>query len=703
MAAIFSLGNQQLPPSLAKLALTICEQANLSHSEFFYKWEAWAINNNKSSDLPTETDLNQLADYIRQSAIQKPSHTPTKSTARNSIYSEPSPAPIKVSVDDFFSYIDNEPDENIQSTPKKEEQILQPDSHTPDNSDLQHAPHNNNHNPSSAMNIDTLPHPPADEDEIIHRSLTLPDDDKPDKLYAERDGVGRIEVSHNGDLKLPTQTNRPTITLRQLNPTNDLDKQSVPKYMDDNAANRIEAVRAHVQQLGEDILLRQQRVDSADAPAVCSDGFADASAQRVRLVGRIRVELDETDGALAGRINPNAVMLEGEDGQIVKMDLGRLRESNTPVFLAPGMIVVVEGVKHSRGVIDVYALYDNGMGLPGLVEEKEKRRMKTSVGNDMENVEKITDKNNENEMDSEMKQEKEEDLIEGDTDEILPDANPSNDNQPYANMIVAAGPFTTATNLKYEPLEELLTLIERRKPDIALLIGPFVDERHSSIGKFTAASFTEIFERRVLERVVRTANSCNTQIALIPSLHDVHHELVCPQPSFRWGERSARSSAVHLIGNPAVLEVCTGHGNDRWCASIGVTSLPTIQDLSGDCVSWGRNDRFAAIVSHMVRQKSFYPLFPPSRNVPLDSSLLQRLSIPQMDTTPTLDVMVAPSMLKSFVKCVDGGAIAVNPGLLCRGSGGGTFAELAVPLHLADRPRSLNMNEDRLQGNIVRL
>ena len=44
--------------------------------------------------------------------------------------------------------------------------------------------------------------------------------------------------------------------------------------------------------------------------------------------------------------------------------------------------------------------------------------------------------------------------------------------------------------------------------------------------------------------------------------------------------------------------------------------------------------------------------------------------------------LVVQSRLKAFVKCMDGGAVAVNPRLLCRGSCAGAYAEMSVSLAL---------------------
>ena len=50
------------------------------------------------------------------------------------------------------------------------------------------------------------------------------------------------------------------------------------------------------------------------------------------------------------------------------------------------------------------------------------------------------------------------------------------------SVILAAGPFTAAGSLAFEPLEELLEVAAKgRAPDALVLMGPFVDVEHSAI------------------------------------------------------------------------------------------------------------------------------------------------------------------------------------------------------------------------------
>ena len=126
------------------------------------------------------------------------------------------------------------------------------------------------------------------------------------------------------------------------------------------------------------------------------------------------------------------------------------------------------------------------------------------------------------------------------------------------SVVVACGPFTTADNLEYEPLEELLTNVASEKPDVLILVGPFVDASHPLLQQGDATLFTRgedgaplygeehsaSYEMVFIEKVIRDGlksyfnsaddfgGSLPTQVILVPSLLDAHHECVYPQPPF---------------------------------------------------------------------------------------------------------------------------------------------------------------------------
>jgi DNA polymerase alpha subunit B len=130
-------------------------------------------------------------------------------------------------------------------------------------------------------------------------------------------------------------------------------------------------------------------------------------------------------------------------------------------------------------------------------------------------------------------------------------------------IMTACGPFTTSDNLNYLPLQDLLGKVLISKPDVLILVGPFVDvsqpllssgdviledeyeggendENDSShIVTSQSASYEMVFTMRIIRDCLQAffneedaSSSLATNIILIPSLLDGHHEFVYPQPPF---------------------------------------------------------------------------------------------------------------------------------------------------------------------------
>jgi DNA polymerase alpha subunit B len=66
------------------------------------------------------------------------------------------------------------------------------------------------------------------------------------------------------------------------------------------------------------------------------------------------------------------------------------------------------------------------------------------------------------------------------------------------SLVVAAGPFTVGQDMSYRPLEELLDYVTRHKPDVVILLGPFVDVDAPPVQDGTLdETFDTVFEKEV--------------------------------------------------------------------------------------------------------------------------------------------------------------------------------------------------------------
>ena len=104
------------------------------------------------------------------------------------------------------------------------------------------------------------------------------------------------------------------------------------------------------------------------------------------------------------------------------------------------------------------------------------------------------------------------------------------------HIVTASGPFTTADNLDYQPLLDLLQnlLHQETTPDVIILTGPFVDMRHGTVatGNVMIEESIVPFEvffchkvAQVLEDFYESATHA-TQFILQPSLDDAIAEWV---------------------------------------------------------------------------------------------------------------------------------------------------------------------------------
>ncbi|DAZ93121.1 TPA: hypothetical protein N0F65_012827 [Lagenidium giganteum] len=249
-------------------------------------------------------------------------------------------------------------------------------------------------------------------------------------------------------------------------------------------------------------------------------------------------------------------------------------------------------------------------------------------------------------------------------------------------VVTACGPFTTADNTDYLPLNDLLQVVISQKPDVFIVVGPFIDSMHSSFSEGLAAhddmimSFEDVFIFKVMTLLNNVlASNSQLQVVMVPSLRDAHHDFVYPQPPFNKKkaceafEDAAYTKRVHMMPNP-----CTFSLNG---IVFGVSALDVVVQLSSNELyrSQGRDqNRLLRLSEKIVDQRSFYPIFPPPAggDAPIDLRYMQQF---QFERTP--DVIVLPSILNRFCGRVKD-SIGINPGQLCKGQAGGTFAMMTI-------------------------
>ncbi|KAL6786040.1 POLA2 [Auxenochlorella protothecoides x Auxenochlorella symbiontica] len=363
--------------------------------------------------------------------------------------------------------------------------------------------------------------------------------------------------------------------------------------------------------------LLEQRIRAVEVEAAGRDGaeahpVGSACQDATLFVGRICCDTEE------GRLNPQSLLLEGSQalsgGARVRLDVSRLAAFR----LFPGQVVSLRGTNPSGHCIIAAELC-------GTRE---------------------------------------------------PDAktSPSHPAAP-TSVVLAAGPYCCPENLEYAPLHALLEHCRRLRPAHLLLAGPWVDEAHPLLaGGLVDETFQSIFQTRFLATVEAFSGACpGTRVLLLPSPRDLHLPPVFPAPAPRLA--APATPALTPLPNPTTIMLedaglALGCTSVDWLMAVGREELVRLDPGAP------APDRLAQLATHVLEQRSYFPLFPPPPGLPLDARRA-RAALALPDQTPA--VLVLPSDLAPFARLAPGGAtLCINPGRAAKGAGAGTFAHLCA-------------------------
>uniref|UniRef100_A0A674GD90 DNA polymerase alpha subunit B n=1 Tax=Taeniopygia guttata TaxID=59729 RepID=A0A674GD90_TAEGU len=339
------------------------------------------------------------------------------------------------------------------------------------------------------------------------------------------------------------------------------------------------------------------------------DGFSSAvlpAQEPVTVLGQIGC-----DGN--GKLNTKSVLLVGDrehsGGAEVPLDLSELPEYS----LFPGQVVALEGTNSTGRRMVVTKLYE---GVP------------------------------------------------------LPFHTPTEPMAEQRMVLVACGPFTPSDSITFEPLSDLLEVVARDRPDVCILVRTINLINHEYlITSILLSPFSDVF-RLCLGTIIEGTRSAGSQLVLVPSLRDVSHDFVYPQPPFSFPDLPKQDKErVLLVPEPCVLDIDG--------VIFGLTSTDLLFHMGAEEISSssGVSDRFTRILRHILTQRSFYPLYPPSEELNVDLEALAAFAA--LPVTP--DVLVTPSELRFFVKDVLG-CVCINPGRLTKGQAGGESGRGILPV-----------------------
>ncbi|KAH6935254.1 hypothetical protein HPB50_004823 [Hyalomma asiaticum] len=180
-----------------------------------------------------------------------------------------------------------------------------------------------------------------------------------------------------------------------------------------------------------------------------------------------------------GKMNASSLILEGSEssnGQSVKLDVSKLKQYS----LFPGQVIVGKGTNPTQKTLILKELFDGKM---------------------------------------------------------LPFSNQSPSLKGPLHLVIAAGPYTTSDTLSFEPLADFTAYIIKHQPHVCIMMGPFVDSRHELIQKGNLPDTYETIFQNQIDALANALQKTRTQVVLVPSNQDVHHDYVFPTPPFRLGKK----------------------------------------------------------------------------------------------------------------------------------------------------------------------
>lgn len=299
------------------------------------------------------------------------------------------------------------------------------------------------------------------------------------------------------------------------------------------------------------------------------------------------------------------------------------------------------------------------------------------------------------------------------------------------NIITSSGPYTSDTNLAFEPLQALCDRATSTRADALILLGPFLDVEHPLIASGDlpdlppsvganpdTATLTDVFKGLIALPLQRLCQSIpGVTIIIVPSPRDaISKHASYPQDRLNRKELGLPKQCV-MATNPVMLSL-----NEF---VVGISSQDILFELRREeCIGGTQppenKDLLARLSKHLIEQRHFFPLYPPTsrENLPKPSAVespaqaatdgqseakdLPKATGAMLDTSYLglaewqkikPDVLITPSALNPFAKVVES-VVVVNPGSLSKKRGPGTFAQMYVGERILSE-------EERTRGEMV--
>ncbi len=345
--------------------------------------------------------------------------------------------------------------------------------------------------------------------------------------YGKRTNAGQVVQSLNGNLRnrghyVPSSAKPLGTRCKVILSSDDFDNvDSRYRYMFTTLEERSRAMEKHLLIVQKDMCAAKQIDEALIQP------LSNSSQELAWFCGRICCDAE-------GKLNAASLLLEGSyrdsKGKRVTLDVSELGAYS----FFPGQIVLVQGINSSGNKIVAKQVVD-GCSKP-----------KPSISSKQ--------------------------MIEYHHSALYQGGEP-------LEIMVACGPFTTSDNLEYAPMLDLLRKVLARKPDVLILVGPFVDITQAnlanggislsgddSVEETHEATYEMVFVEKIVRDCIHALfnseeqfGTIHTHILLVPSLLDGHHEFVFPQPPFGDRDKMVTGYFEDALG---VLNIPFSKSND---------------------------------------------------------------------------------------------------------------------------------------------
>jgi len=258
-------------------------------------------------------------------------------------------------------------------------------------------------------------------------------------------------------------------------------------------------------------------------------------------------------------------------------------------------------------------------------------------------------------------------------------------------MLVLAGPFCLRDGLDYTPLEQALEHAAECRPQVLVLMGPFLDASNIKVqagetvlpDAIDPSSFAEVYARLILPKLVRglaplRRASFATEVLLVPSLEEVLHFHPMPQPGLdaelmpqlnsNGLDRldDLRNLGVRFLSNPAHMRL-NGH-------RVTLTSADALGPVVREIVLRPEGKKLEEGLRALLWQRNLFPVVPRD---PAHVSEVRAAALNFPGGQPP-DICIFPSGVGNASGTVVDETLFLNPGSVCRPAALGTFAEVWI-------------------------